>query len=162
VIAPIEAATLPQMGAALLALNRADVERLSPLDSDGLRRLVAMAFVARRIGEAEAMLIALDQDADYDSPNFQWFRQRYARFVYVDRVVVAAERRGQGLGRLLYLDLFARAAEAGHDRIVCEINTVPANPGSDAFHASLGFETVGSGVLPGGKAVRYVSRVAQA
>jgi uncharacterized protein len=36
-------------------------------------------------------MLAFDQDADYDSPNFLWFRERLARFVYADRVVV---RRG--------------------------------------------------------------------
>ena len=47
------------------------------------------AFLARRIGHADALLLAFDQDADYDSPNFLWFRSRYSRFVYVDRIVVA-------------------------------------------------------------------------
>ena len=144
---------------ALLALNTAFETELSPLDADRLRDLAAMAFAARRIGEAEALLIAFDQDAAYDSPNFLWFRRRFARFVYVDRIVVAAEARGRGHARRLYADLFALARGAGHDQIVCEVNAQPPNPGSDAFHAALGFRPVGAGAVPGrGKTVTYLRR----
>ena len=67
-----------------------------------LTQLIGEASYARRIGELDAFLLAFDQDADYDSPNFLWFRERYPRFVYVDRIVVAAAARGRGLARLLY------------------------------------------------------------
>jgi predicted GNAT superfamily acetyltransferase len=75
--------------AAALALNNAHATELSFLEPPRFARLVRSAFLARRIGEIEALLIAFDQDADYDSPNFLWFRERYPRFVYVDRIVVA-------------------------------------------------------------------------
>ncbi len=113
--------------------------------------------MAARAGDADALLLAFDRDAAYDNPNFNWFKARYPRFVYVDRIVVAASARGRGLARALYLDLFARSA--GHERVVCEINAEPPNPASDAFHAALGFAAVGSARLPGtGKTVRYFSR----
>jgi predicted GNAT superfamily acetyltransferase len=144
---------------ALLALNNAHAVELSRLDPDRLSRLVGEAFLAMRIGEADAFLLAFDQRADYDSPNFQWFRARYDRFVYVDRVVTAPSARGQGVGRRLYGELLARARAAGHDRIVCEVNIDPPNPASDAFHAALGFVEVGTAALPGsGKVVRYLAR----
>jgi predicted GNAT superfamily acetyltransferase len=55
----------------------------------------------------------------------------------------------------LYADLFDRAAEAGHDRIVCEVNRQPPNPASDAFHAALGFAEVGSAnIHTGSRTVR--------
>lgn len=44
----------------------------------------------------DAGMLAMDQDADYASPNFQRFRARYPRFVYVDRIVVAQSARGRG------------------------------------------------------------------
>ncbi|RYF90942.1 MAG: GNAT family N-acetyltransferase, partial [Caulobacteraceae bacterium] len=77
----------PNLGDALLRLNNDHAVELSLLDAAGLRRLVGAAFLALRAPPAEALLIAFDQDAAYDSPNFLWFRERYARFVYVDRVV---------------------------------------------------------------------------
>ena len=144
---------------ALLALNNAHAVELSWLPPDRFQRLVAAAFAANRIGDADALLLAFDQDADYDSPNFLWFRARLRWFVYVDRVVVAPGARGRGLARRLYLDLFERAAAAGHDRIVCEVNRDPPNPASDAFHADLGFTEVGAGTIHGGaKTVRYLER----
>lgn len=142
--------------AALLALNNEHAVELSWADDAKLRNLVAMAFLAERAGFADAFLIALDQDACYDNPNFRWFRSRYGRFVYVDRVVTAPEARGRGLARTLYRRLIERAIAAKHERIVCEVNVDPPNPGSQAFHQSLGFVPIGDARLPGGKTVTYL------
>ena len=151
-------ASLP-LAEALLALNNEHATELSWLTSERLTHLVRQAFFTRRIGLIDAFLLAFDQDADYDSPNFLWFRSRYKRFVYVDRIVVAARSRGRGLARLLYRDLFAEAVRAGHVRVVCEVNSQPPNPASDAFHAALGFVEVGTAAIDGGgKTVRYLLR----
>jgi predicted GNAT superfamily acetyltransferase len=110
-------------------------------------------------GQVDAFLLAFDQDADYASPNFRWFKARHQYFVYIDRIVVAAHARGRGLARLLYADLFDHARAAGHDRIGCEVNLGPPNPASDGFHAALGFREVGCANLPGsGKIVRYLAK----
>jgi predicted GNAT superfamily acetyltransferase len=143
----------------LLALNNAHAAQLSWLEPERLAHLIGQAFLARRIGEADAFLLALDQDADYDSPNFRWIRSRYPRFVYVDRIVVASSARGRGYARRLYHDLFEHALKAGHDRVLCEVNIDPPNPQSDAFHAALGFVEVGTAdVYNGSRTVRYLSR----
>jgi predicted GNAT superfamily acetyltransferase len=142
---------------ALLALNNAFAEELSFLTPEKAADLTGKAFMAACVGEADALLIAFDQDAAYDNGNFRWFKARFPRFVYIDRVVVAPAARGRGLARALYQALFDRAA--GYERVVCEVNQDPPNPASDAFHASLGFEPVGSAVLPGaGKTVGYFCR----
>ncbi|MBX3569461.1 MAG: GNAT family N-acetyltransferase [Rhizobiaceae bacterium] len=145
--------------APLLELNNRNAAELSWLDAPRLAELVRRAFHARRIGTVDAFLLAFDQDADYDSTNFLWFRERYPRFVYVDRIAVDASARGRGLARLLYDDLFVTARAAGHSLITCEINVDPPNPGSEAFHAALGFRQVGSAAIHGGtKRVRYYER----
>jgi uncharacterized protein len=159
VVTPGDLLAAPALLEALLALNNAHAAELSWLDGPRLRHLVGEAFLALRIAAGEALLIAFDEGADYDSPNFLWFRSRYPRFVYVDRVVVADAARGRGHARRLYETLFEQARQAGHDRVVCEVNREPPNPGSDAFHAALGFEEVGSAAIHGGaKTVRYLSR----
>jgi len=84
------------LGESLLALNNAHAEELSFLTQERLVELLGEAFAARRIGTVDAFLLAFDQDAAYDSPNFLWFRARYQRFVYVDRIVVGASARGRG------------------------------------------------------------------
>ena len=145
-----------RISAAVLALNNAHAAELSWLEPERLSRLVGQAFSASRVGSLEAFLLAFDQAAAYDSPNFLWFRDRYPRFVYVDRVAVARQARGRGLARLLYEDLFKRAAAAGHHLVACEVNIEPPNPASDAFHARLEFAEAGSAATEGGKkAVRY-------
>lgn len=147
----------PAVEPAILALNNAHAVELSWLEPARLTTLVGRAFHARRIGAAEAFLLAFDQDADYDSPNYLWFRARYPRFVYIDRVAVAATARGRGHARRLYADLIAAAKLAGHSMVVCEVNSAPPNPASDAFHAALGFTEVGQAEIHGGsKTVRYL------
>jgi predicted GNAT superfamily acetyltransferase len=158
-IAITDVAPATRLASALLGLNNEHATELSWLTPERLTHLVRQAFCARRVGQIDAFLLAFDQDADYDSPNFLWFRARYERFVYVDRIVVAAAARGRGLARLLYRDLFAEAARAGHVRVVCEVNSQPPNPVSDAFHAALGFVEVGRAAIDGGaKTVRYLLR----
>jgi predicted GNAT superfamily acetyltransferase len=127
----------------ILALNNAHSVELSWLDVDQLKSLLQQAFYARMIGSADAFLLAFDQGASYNSPNYMWFRERYTRFVYVDRVVVSPSMRGRGHARLLYTDLFEQARRAAHHVVVCEVNSDPPNPASDAFHAAFGFQEVG-------------------
>ena len=144
----------------LHALNKANEVELSPLTEAGVAALVAAATYARQT-ESGAFLIAFDQDGDYDSPNFLWFRERYDRFLYVDRIAVAETHRRRGLAAALYDDLFAFAATRGEARIVCEVNSDPPNPGSDAFHAARGFVVVGEARLEDrGKSVRYLAKEA--
>jgi predicted GNAT superfamily acetyltransferase len=156
-LTPPETALGTPLGAALLALNNSHAAELSLLAPDQLAHLVGQAYRAWRVGEVDAFLLALDETAAYDSPNFRWFRDRFPRFVYVDRIVVARTARGRGLARMLYDELIRQATQAGHARIVCEVNISPPNPTSDAFHAALGFAEVGSASIhDGAKTVRYL------
>jgi uncharacterized protein len=85
----------------------------------------------------------------YDSPNFLWFRARYRRFVYVERIAVAPSARGRGLARRLYDDLFAATHRRGHAHVVCEVN--PAS--------TPGFVEVGrASIHDNRKTVRYLQR----
>lgn len=145
--------------ASILALNEGSVRETSPLDSAGLRALLGTCFRARvheTSQEIDAFMIALDETARSPSPNFAWFRRRHARFVYVDRVVVAERARGRGLARALYADARLAAERAGHGLICCEVNVDPPNPASDVLHERLGFEEVGRAILGPQKTVRYM------
>ena len=144
--------------AALLALNNAHAVELSWQEPAAFTRLLAQACFARTAGVAQALLIALDQTADYDNPNFAWLAARYPRFVYIDRIVVATTAQGRGVARQLYAALIAHARAQGHTHLVCEINTDPPNPASVAFHRALGFSAVGEAMLANGKTVTYFER----
>jgi uncharacterized protein len=143
-----------------LQLNNAHAKETSELTLASLNTLLFMACYARGIDQGKtAFLIALDHTAPYQNPNFAWFKSAYQSFVYIDRVVVAESARGQGIARLLYEDLFAVAHSAGIHRIVCEVNSEPPNPVSDAFHLAMGFEKIGQAVLyNGAKTVNYFAK----
>lgn len=142
---------------ALRALNNAHALELSFTDPPQFTHLVTQAFFARHVGTS-AFIIAFDETADYDVENYLWFRARFPRFAYIDRVVTAASARGQGHAATLYHALITAARAAGHTLLTCEVNADPPNPGSDAFHAKMGFAPIGSAALPNGKTVRYFSR----
>jgi predicted GNAT superfamily acetyltransferase len=131
----------------ILRLNAESERFLSPLTLQRLALLHAQAayhrVVAGPAGVA-AFLLAFREGCDYDSPNYRWFNERFDRFLYVDRIVVAVARQGQGLGRLLYADLFAFARGSGAARVTCEFDIEPPNEGSRRFHASFGFTEVGT------------------
>lgn len=139
---------------AILALNEAFVSVLSPLDHERLARLHAQAARHRVIeqdGRLVAFVLVLCERADYDSPNYQWFAQRHARFLYVDRIVVAADARGAGTR--LYRDVFDFARREAVPVITCEFDIQPPNPASERFHVRLGFREVGQQQLYGGSKV---------
>jgi predicted GNAT superfamily acetyltransferase len=139
---------------AILALNEAFVAVLSPLDDTRLARLHAQAALHRVIeqdGRIEAFLLVLREGADYDSPNYRWFAQRHARFLYVDRIVVAGTTQARGAGSRLYRDLYALALHDAVPFITCEFDIEPPNPASEQFHARLGFREVGRQQLHGGR-----------
>lgn len=141
---------------AVLALNHAFVSVLSPLDDERLAHLVGQATlyrVAEEEGRVLAFLLAMSEGADYHSPNYRWFAARYPRFLYIDRIVVAAEAQGLGLGETLYRGAFGHAASRGVSLVTCEFDIAPPNPASSRFHARLGFREVGRQVLGAGKEV---------
>ena len=78
--------------------------------------------------------MAIRSDAVRDSVNFLWFKERYANFIYVDRVVVAADARRMGVASRLYDDVEDHARASDAPLITCEINLRPPNPDSIAFH----------------------------
>jgi uncharacterized protein len=140
----------------ILALSALHEVETSPLTRETLTAMLGNAFhSASAAAGRDGYLIAFDQDGDYHSINFTWFKDRYARFVYIDRVVVAAHARGKGVAREFYEALFAHALGAGHYMIGCEINLDPPNPGSLSFHGAMGFAEVGQAQLGPGKLVSY-------
>lgn len=157
----VELAQAPAaLRAQALAANAAVAEMTSALDAAALEALLSAAAFAGaaldRDGRLAGFLIGFGPGAAYDSPNYRWFAAQFDRFAYVDRVVTRPAARGQGVARALY-DAFAQAMP-GQERLVCEVNLVPPNPGSDAFHAALGFAELGRGAPAPGKLVRYLGR----
>jgi predicted GNAT superfamily acetyltransferase len=146
----------PDVIRALLALNAAHEIETSPLDEPTLSAMLDAAFFRAAPGDGRhGMMIAFDQDAAYDGTNFKWFRTRFSQFIYVDRIIIAPDMRGQGLARALYGNLMQFMRQRGQSVLACEINTVPPNPASLAMHAALGFAELAQANLAKGKTVSY-------
>ena len=136
--------------AAIESLNHSVVDLTSPMDGERLQQLHAMSSYHRVIAQDSqvvAFLLVLGPDCDYDSMNYQWFDQRYDEFSYIDRIVVRDGFRAQGLGTILYEDLFAWAINQKIGNIVCEYNVEPLNEASRKFHGLLGFQEVSLEVI---------------
>jgi uncharacterized protein len=142
----------------LLRVNNASAKETSLLSPVRFNQLINWASVALVIPPAAAFLLAFEQSDNYDGGHFLWFRNRFDKFLYIDRVVVAEECRRHGLGRILYSEVFKRAVQLGHAHVVCEVNLEPPNPVSDRFHAAQGFDEVGRATIDSGvKSVRYLA-----
>jgi len=147
--------------AAVLRLNAESVAVLSPMDADRLRLLAGMAhlhLVAVGPTGIIGFLLAFADGANYDSGNYRWFAERYKRFLYLDRLVVAAPFRRAGVGRAFHAAAEQHAVAAGLLWIVGEIDLDPPNPVSLSYHERLGFAEVGRRNLSSGKTVSMRAR----
>jgi uncharacterized protein len=151
-IRPLTEADLP----AVLALNNAHAAEVNALTAAALAALVEVSAHARVVDGGLGFLIALSERTPVQGPNHAWFLARHPAFLYVDRVVVAPEARGRGLARRLYEELAGVAADRP---LCCEVNLVPPNHASLAFHERLGFVACGEADDPrNGKRVQYFIR----
>ena len=136
----------------ILGINESGLPHVNRISADDLAKFAAQSCYFRIARDGErlaAFLLAFSEQASYDSPNFLWFRDRYPRFVYIDRIVVDPILRRSGIGRLLYADL-ERVTSAHAPDLTCEVNLDPPNPGSFAFHERSGFCEVGRQHTDGG------------
>jgi uncharacterized protein len=127
-------------------LNAGEVRHTSPMDPDRvilLDSLSAYHRIALFDGQAAAFLLAMKDHVPYQNDNYSWFSSRYEKFLYIDRIVVAKPFQKRGIGTLLYRDLFDYARREKIPLITCEINIVPPNQRSLAFHARHGFRETG-------------------
>jgi len=134
----------------VLALNNAAGPAILPLDAARLRHFYDTAEyfrIAERDGTLAGFLIGLGSDADHDSSNFRWFRERYPHFFYIDRIVVASRRRGGGVGRAFYADAQSYA-ELRYPQMACEVFLEGVDDPVLLFHGSFGFREVGQHVMP--------------
>ena len=140
-VRPLETADLD----AAVALNNANIPAVNEIDRDELERLSSISLVslaAEVDGAFAGFCVVFGPGADYASRNYAWFSARYDDFAYLDRIAVDATLRRAGVGRAFYATLVERLAGTT-PVLLCEVNLVPRNDVSLAFHASIGFTEVG-------------------
>ncbi len=128
-------------------LNLAEVVHTSSMDVARLAELNAISCyhkVASVGGIVSAFLLAMCNGSPYKNDNFEWFSRKYARFIYVDRVVVSSASRGRRLGSLLYEDMFRHARCNAIPLVTCEYNIDLPNEPSRLFHDKFGFKEQGT------------------
>ncbi|WP_320669678.1 GNAT family N-acetyltransferase [Patulibacter defluvii] len=158
-VRPMTAADHPTV----LALNADSVAVLSPLDGDRLAWIAGLASAPLVVvdGPADdapvvAFALALPDGSAYDSDHYRWFAQRYDRFLYLDRIAVAADARRRGVGTLLYDEAERIARPRG--RMLCEVDSDPPNPVSLAFHRDRGYVELERRVGASGKGVAMLAK----
>ena len=130
------------------AVNQAEVPAVGDETIEALGLIAeesVIALVAEEDGALVGFCLVLAPGADYDSGNYRWFSERYADFVYLDRVAIAPPFQRRGLGRAMYAEVERLAGERrpGATDFTLEVNLRPRNDTSLAFHAHLGFVEVG-------------------
>ena len=134
----------------IVALNKTFVQFTSEMNLPRTALLDKLSCYHRVVecrDQVVAFLMAFDGQQDYDSVNYQWFRQNCSDFIYIDRIVIDAGQQGKGLGKMLYQNLFDFAKIQNYKRVACEFDIRPPNVISARFHKGFGFYQVGSQVL---------------
>ena len=152
-IAPMTERTIEKS----FVINQAYQLLLSPMEKGEFEALVESAWYARQCFDGAAFLIAFDQDATYGGENFAWFKKRYDRFAYVDRIAVAEDLQGKGIARVFYDDVINLARGNGAQFLCAEVNIEPPNPASHSFHKSFGFAPLDTAMM-GAKTIQYYAK----
>ncbi len=144
----------------ILAINNSAGDSIIPIDGQRMARFLDIARyfrVAEADGQVVGFLIGLTPEAQYDSPNFHWFKSKYEDFLYIDRVVMTADHRRSGVGRLFYADVL-NFCEVRRPRLTCEVFIEPRDDVSLVFFATQGFKEVGQLDLPNNRKVSLMSK----
>lgn len=164
-IRPIRSEDLPTVH----AINQAEVPAVGSATMERLARIAEWSMIALvaidRVHPTDPNGIAgfclvLAPGSDYDSGNYRWFGDRYADFVYLDRVAIAPAFRRRGIARRLYAEVERRTglARPSAPWFTLEVNLEPRNDPSLDFHTELGFVEVGQRTTTDGGVVALMTK----
>ena len=145
----LELLHLPIENSALRAMwliNQANIPEVGDIPTieefNSLVKMSSHVIVVKNDEVTAGFIILMREKEDYHSLNYKFFTANYDQFLYVDRVAIKDTFRRQGLGKMIYDKVFKLATENNID-VCCEVNTLPRNDASLAFHAEFGFQEVG-------------------
>ena len=127
-------------------INQANIPEVGDVPS--LERLNALInwsshVIVVRDQEIAGFILLMREDQSYDSLNYEFYNSRDIPFLYVDRIAIKDGHRRNGLGKMIYDETIDIAKNLGV-MTCCEVNTLPRNDASLAFHKSFGFQEVGT------------------
>ena len=131
---------------AIRKINQENIPEVSDIESiERLMQLIDWSshLIIIRGSEIAGFIILMRENQEYESLNYEFFNKKDEPFLYVDRIAIKESHQRKGLGKLIY----DKVIEIGKEldvNVTCEVNTVPRNIPSLAFHAGFGFEEVGT------------------
>ena len=130
----------------IFAINQANIPEVGNIDNiDRLKRLIDWSchLIVVRDKEIAGFTILMRENQSYESLNYEFFNSQGYPFLYVDRIAIKEGHRRKGLGQMIYSKTI-EIAKGLNLPTCCEVNTLPKNEPSLAFHDSFGFEDVGT------------------
>ena len=131
---------------AIRTINQENIPEVSDIESiERLKQLIEWSshLIVVRESEIAGFIILMRENQEYESLNYDFFNKKDEPFLYVDRIAIQEKHQRKGLGKLIYNKVIELGKELDVN-ITCEVNTVPINKPSLAFHAGFGFEEVGT------------------
>lgn len=128
------------------AINQANIPEVGDVPSlERLKSLIDWSshIIIVKDQEIAGFIILMRENQGYDSLNYDFFNSQDYPFLYVDRIAIKDGHRRKGLGRMIYEKIIDIAKELNIPTC-CEVNTIPRNDPSLAFHDSFGFKEVGT------------------
>ena len=112
---------------------------------DRLKKLIDWSshVIVVRDNNIAGFIILMREGQNYDSLNYKFFNSQGFPFLYVDRIAIKDGYRRKGLGRMIYEKTIDIAKDLDVS-VCCEVNTIPRNDPSLAFHDTFGFREVGT------------------
>lgn len=112
---------------------------------DRLKKLIDWSshLIVVRDNDISGFIILMREGQNYDSLNYKFFNSQSFPFLYVDRIAIKDGHRRKGLGRMIYEKTIDIAKDLDVSTC-CEVNTIPRNDPSLAFHDTFGFLEVGT------------------
>ena len=131
---------------AIRTINQENIPEVSDIESiERLKQLIEWSshLIVVRESEIAGFIILMRENQEYESLNYNFFNKKDEPFLYVDRIAIQEKHQRKGLGKLIYNKVIELGKELDVN-ITCEVNTVPRNAPSLAFHAGFGFKEVGT------------------
>ena len=145
----------------LYSLNQDNTPEVGELDSiNSLSKLINMSAVNFYVLEGDKIIgfvICFREGSEYKSPNYNYFKNKEDKFLYIDRVVIKESHRRRGAGSYLYKHLYELSKKEGVP-LCCEVNIKPMNEISLNFHYKAGFKNDGEGHFKK-NSVKYLKKI---
>jgi len=144
---------------AALALNESVVPHVNSIGLTEMSWFAAHADYFRVVdneASIDGMLIGFRPGSAYASPYYRWFCDHFDDFAYIDRIAISGTMRRRGMASAFYRD-FEATFQGRVPCLACEVNLLPTNESSLAFHREMGFTVVDNAVIEPG--IREVARL---